>query len=75
MELSSESVLSIAVGDFTVEVDLQRAGVVTWVPNLAVWSIGQSPMPTVQMLIEDGSGVNFVEPAKTKRITVRVKPT
>lgn len=50
--------------------DLQRTGRLVWLDSAGPAQFGQSGLPTVRILFESGSAVDFVEPAKTKRISV-----
>lgn len=64
-------VLTIRTNDHLVAFDLQRTGKVVWRSSSEPFRLGTGPMPTVRMIMDDGS-VDLVEPAKTKRITVVV---
>jgi hypothetical protein len=56
---------------YEIRVDLQRTGRVTWLKGANAWELSSGvPLPTVRLLLDDGSGLDFTEPAKTKRITV-----
>jgi hypothetical protein len=66
-----ERVITISTGTYEICVDLQRTGRVTWLKRADAWQLSSGvPIPTVRMLLDDGSGLDFTEPAKTKRVTV-----
>lgn len=65
----SDAIFTLGVGGFVLRVDLQRVGALSWAPSLVPWTIGKPSMPTGQILLEGGGGIQFVEPSKTKRIT------
>lgn len=52
-------------------VNLERTGRLVWTPTLGPWTPcpGRVP-PTARLLLDDGSGIDFKEPARTKRITL-----
>lgn len=72
---SGGSVVAIQLDGMEVVVDLQRVGGVQLSPRLDGWSFGDGPQPTARLLLADGGGVDFKEPSKTKRITVRLVPS
>lgn len=74
MSSTGEATFELVVGEYVMEVDLQRTGRVVWLDTLAPWSFGKPSMPTGQLILYDGGGINFAEPAKTKRITFRLRP-
>lgn len=56
---------------YEVAVDLQRTGNVIWLEKAEPYRLAAGvSRPTIRLLLEDGSGVDLTEPAKTKRITV-----
>lgn len=62
--------LTITLGGISAAVDLQRTGRLVWL-NVAVPArVGQPNLPTVRLILGSGSGMDFTEPAKTKRISV-----
>lgn len=66
-----ERVIAIATAGYEIQIDLQRTGRVTWLKNADTWQLSSGvPLPTVRILLDDGTGLDFTEPAKTKRITV-----
>ena len=68
-----DAMFELAIGEYALAVDLQRTGVAVWADSASPWSFGQPSMPTGQLLLEDGGGINFSEPAKTKRISFRIR--
>jgi hypothetical protein len=69
----NDSILEAGAGPFALIVDLQRTGRLRLDEQGKEWSIGQPSMPTVQFILGEGLAANFFEPAKTKRITLRVE--
>jgi formamidopyrimidine-DNA glycosylase len=68
-------VIAIATTACEIRVDLQRIGRVTWLENADAWQLSSGvPLPTARLLLDDGSGLDFTESPKTKRITVSVLP-
>ncbi len=66
-----ERVVAISTTAYELRVDLQRTGRVTWLESADVWRLSSGlPLPTVRLLLDDGSGLDFTEPAKTKRVAV-----
>jgi len=66
-----ERVIAICTAAYEIRVDLQRTGRVTWLTGAERWQLSSGvPLPTVRLLLDDGTGLDFTEPAKTKRITV-----
>lgn len=72
IEFTSECTFWLRATAVALEVDLQRVGSLSWVPDGAPWKIGQPSMPTGQLLLDTPGAVNFTEPSKTKRITFRL---
>jgi len=68
-----ERVVIISTAAYRVRIDLQRTGRVTWLSSADAWraSSGVS-LPSVRLLLDDGTGLDLTEPAKTKRISVSV---
>ncbi|MEU8015986.1 hypothetical protein AB0B74_08470 [Micromonospora parva] len=57
-----------------ITIDLERAGRMAALREGAAWSpTAGTSMPTGRMTFEDGTGLDFREPAKTKRITFAVR--
>lgn len=69
---TSESTFTLVTDSIAVDVDLQRTGELRWSDELISWSFGQPSMPTAQLRLRGGGGVNFAEPTKTRRITFRI---
>ena len=64
-------VIAVSTAAYEIRVDLQRTGRVTWLEGADAWQVSSGvPLPTVRLLLDDGTGLDFTEPAKTKRITV-----
>jgi hypothetical protein len=70
-----ERVVAISTTAYEIRVDLQRTGRVTWLENADAWKLSSgTPLPTIRLLLDDGSGLDFTEPAKTKRVAVSLLP-
>jgi hypothetical protein len=68
---SEDRIIVISTAGYKVSIDLQRTGRVTWLKSAQPWQLSSgTPLPTVRLLLDDGSGLDFAEPAKTKRIAV-----
>lgn len=68
---SEERIIVIATTAYEIRIDLQRTGRVAWLKSAQPWRVSSgTPLPTVRLLLDDGSGLDFTEPAKTKRVTV-----
>lgn len=66
--------LDLILDRHVVEVDLARTGVAVFLPSAQPWTpSGRSQPPTGRLILTDGSGVDFKEPARTKRITFSVR--
>jgi len=66
-----ERVIVISTTAYEVRIDLQRTGRVTWLKSADVWQVSSGvSLPSVCLLLDDGSGLDFAEPARTKRIPV-----
>ena len=66
-----DATVEIAAGPFVLRVDLQRTGRLKLDDSGREWTSGEPSMPTIQLVFDDGLVANFVEPGKTKRITLR----
>jgi formamidopyrimidine-DNA glycosylase len=66
-----DATVEILAGRYVLTVDLQRTGRLKLEDPGRAWSPGEPSMPTVQLVFHDGLVVNFVEPGKTKRVTLR----
>ena len=63
----------ISTAAHKVRMDLQRTGRVAWLRDAAAWQASsRAPLPSVRLLLDDGTGLDLTEPAKTKRISVSV---
>jgi hypothetical protein len=74
----ADRIITISTPAHKVRIDLQRAGRVIWLGNADSWHASSgAPLPSVRILLDDGTGLDLAEPAKTKRISVSllVKPT
>lgn len=67
----AERTLTLRTSRHLITFDLQRTGKVVWLGSSGPFRVGSGPMPTVR-LTTNGGAVDFIEPAKTKRITVAV---
>ncbi len=65
----------IDLGRLSATVDLQRTGRLLWLGEAVPARIAQPGTPTVRLLFESGSALDFTEPAKTKRISVVLSET
>ncbi len=66
--------LDLILDRHVVKVDLARTGVAVFLPSAQPWTpSGRSNPPTGRLILTDGSGVDFKEPARTKRITFSVR--
>lgn len=66
--------LTIEIGNLQAFVDLQRTGGLRWMDRAEPARIGSPSLPTLRLLLESGAGLDFSEPARTKRISVRIRP-
>lgn len=68
-----DRLFTITTGNHKVVFDLQRTGKLVWLSEAApyVMTVGSS-RPTVRLVLADGPGLDLMEPAKTKRITVTI---
>jgi hypothetical protein len=70
-----ERIIDISTTGYEIRVDLQRTGRVTWLQTAVAWQMSSGvPLPTVRLLLDDGSGLDFTEPAKTKRVALSLMP-
>ena len=70
-----ERVIGISTTAYEIRIDLQRTGRVNWLESGNTWRMSSGvPVPSVRLLLDDGTGLDFTEPAKTKRITVTLLP-
>jgi hypothetical protein len=67
-------VIAVSTTGYEIRVDLQRTGRVTRLEGADAWQVSSGvPLPTIRLLLDDGTGLDFTEPAKTKRITVSLQ--
>lgn len=67
----TERIVTVRTTNVTITFDLQRTGRLVWLESAEQYrSIAGVSRPTVRLLLSDGSGLDMVEPAKTKRIAV-----
>ncbi|MEV4630463.1 hypothetical protein AB0J90_29785 [Micromonospora sp. NPDC049523] len=60
--------------DHIIDIDLARTGRLTALGEAGAWSpAGGGSMPTGRLIFDDGTGLDFKEPAKTKRVTFAVR--
>lgn len=64
--------LTIEIGDLRAVIDLQRTGRLRWRDRAEPARIGSPGLPTLRLLLESGAGLDFSEPARTKRISVTI---
>ena len=69
---AAERILTLRIGAFITSVDLQRTGRVQWLVTAEPARIGHTSLPTARLILQSGSGLDFTEPAKTKRISVTI---
>lgn len=65
--------LDIRMGAHAATVDLERTGRLVWLDNAQPAQVGSRALPTARLLLRSGAGLDFTEPAKTKRITVTLR--
>lgn len=69
----ADRVVTLAMGAFAATVDLQRTGRLAWLDDAEPAQIGRPSLPTIRLLLRSGAGLDFIEPAKTKRIAVTLR--
>lgn len=69
---AADRTLTIEIGDLKALIDLQRTGRLQWLGRAEPARIGLPSMPTLRLILESGAGLDFSEPAKTKRISVTI---
>lgn len=72
---ATERVLTMDIGIYTASVDLQRTGRVLWLDRAEPAQVGGPSLPTIRLILQSGAGLDFREPARTKRISVEINPT
>jgi hypothetical protein len=66
-------IITISTAAHEVRIDLQRTGRVALLSDADAWQPStRAPLPSVRLLLDDGTGLDLTEPAKTKRISVSV---
>jgi hypothetical protein len=71
-----ERIVIISTAAHTVRIDLQRTGHVSWLSSADAWQVSSGmPLPSVRLLLDDGTGLDLTEPARTKRISVSLQPS
>jgi hypothetical protein len=67
--------IQITLSSHVVEIDLARTGTVSLLQSAEPWPpTAGTPMPTARIGFTDLTGVDLREPARTKRITLAVRP-
>jgi hypothetical protein len=69
----ADRIVTLAMGAFAATVDLQRTGRLDWLDHAEPAQIGRPSLPTIRLLLRSGAGLDFSEPAKTKRIAVTLR--
>jgi hypothetical protein len=64
--------LTIVTNTTSVAITLERVGYWVLKPGTKGWSVGDGPAPTARLLLDGSEYLDFSEPSKTKRITVRL---
>lgn len=66
--------LVLELSQSRVSIDLQRTGLLSFASKANRWrpEPGKRP-PTARLVFTDGSGLDFIEPAKTKRIGIWIE--
>lgn len=66
-----DRIVIISTTGYRVRIDLQRTGRMIWLSSADAWqATSATPFPSVRLLLDDGTGIDVAEPAKTKRIAV-----
>ncbi|MGY1705519.1 hypothetical protein ACI79C_13190 [Geodermatophilus sp. SYSU D00697] len=65
--------ISIVAGAVMISINLERVGYWSLEPGTKGWSVGDGPAPTARLVLDGSEVLNFAEPNKTKRITVRLE--
>lgn len=69
----SDRTLTIETSNHRIGVDLQRTGRLVWLAAALPYALGASDSrPTIRLVLASGAGLDLTEPAKTKRITIRL---
>jgi hypothetical protein len=71
----SERIITVMTTDYVLTIDLQRTGKLVWFESATAFSAERrDARPTVRLMLTNGRGIDLTEPAKTKRITVALRP-
>ena len=71
----SDRIITISTTRLQVTIDLQRTARLVWLVDAQPHTlVAGSSRPTARLLLADGQGLDLTEPAKTKRISVRIAP-
>lgn len=66
----ADRVVTLVMGGIAATIDLQRTGRLAWLAHAEPAQLGRSPVPTIRLRLRSGAGLDFMEPAKTKRIAL-----
>lgn len=73
---SVDRVVTVRTSNLSITFDLQRTGRLVWHQSAEPYRLtAGASRPTVRLLLTDGTGLDLIEPAKTKRITVTIEST
>lgn len=72
---ATDRILTMNVGIYTASVALERTGRLQWLERAEPAQIGDPSLPTIRLILQSGTGLDFSEPAKTKRISVKIVAT
>jgi hypothetical protein len=64
--------LAIKTSATSIAINLERVGYWLLKPGAKGWSVGDGPAPTARLLLDGCQCLDFSEPSKTKRITIRL---
>jgi hypothetical protein len=71
----SDRIITIRTTHLQVTIDLQRTARLVWLADAQPYIlVAGSSRPTARLLLADGQGLDLTEPAKSKRIAVRIEP-
>jgi hypothetical protein len=64
----------ISTAEHRLVIDLARTGRISYLDVAEPWSpADRTQAPTIRLLLDNGGGIDFSEPAKTKRITLSIR--
>ncbi|NMM22394.1 MAG: hypothetical protein HHJ11_02635 [Phycicoccus sp.] len=69
----AERILAVGIEAFSATVDLQRTGRLYWLERAEPARVERQSLPTLRLILQSGAGLDFSEPAKTKRISVTIR--